>query len=104
MRGLIIVVGAGPGVGGAVARRFAHDEPSVSAATLGVQKAAMRNLIRSLDRRLSEDGVRAVSVTVQGALSRDEESPFHPTRVAEALHAAARQDETDWQTEVPHHG
>ena len=79
---------------------MAADRPSHRAASLGVQKAGLRNLVHSLDATLAPDGIRAVSVTVRGALSR--EGVFTPDRVAEALHAAARQDEAGWRTEVPY--
>ena len=41
-------------------------------------------------------------MTVRGTLSR--EGPFTPARVADAIHAAAGQDEADWRTEVPYTG
>ncbi len=81
---------------------MAADEPSHEAASLGVQKAGLRNLVRSIDAALAEHGIRAVSVTVRGTLSR--EGAFTPDRVAEAIHAAAHQDEADWRAEVPYTG
>ena len=81
---------------------MAADKPSHEAASLGVQKAGLRNLVHSLDKTLAPDGIRAVSVTVRGALAR--EGAFTPDRVAEALHAAAHQDESTWRTEVPYSG
>lgn len=81
---------------------MAADEPWHRAASLGVQKAGLRNLIRSIDDTLRDRGVRAVSVTVRGTLSR--EGDFTPEKVAEAIHAAAFQDETGWQVEVPYSG
>jgi NAD(P)-dependent dehydrogenase (short-subunit alcohol dehydrogenase family) len=81
---------------------MAADQPWHEAASLGVQKAGVRNLVRSIDRTLAPDGIRAVSVTVRGTLSR--EGAFTPDRVADALHAAALQDEADWRTEVPYEG
>ncbi len=81
---------------------MAADRPSHEAASLGVQKAAVRNLVRSIDRTLSPDGIRAVSVTVRGSLGR--EGPFTPARVAEAIYAAAHQPEESWQAEVPFDG
>ncbi len=81
---------------------MAADKPSHEAASLGVQKAGLRNLVQSLDATLAPDGIRAVSVTVRGALGR--EGAFTPDRVAEALHAAAHQDESTWRTEVPYAG
>ena len=92
------------GAGGrvTVTGSMAADAPWNEAASLGVQKAGVRNLVRSLDTTLAPDGIRAVSVTVRGTLSR--EGAFTPDRVAEAIHAAAAQDEADWRTEVPYDG
>lgn len=81
---------------------MAADKPWNEAASLGVQKAGLRNLIYSLDTTLKPDGIRAASVTVRGTLSK--EGPFTPARVADAIHAAAGQDEADWRTEVPYTG
>ena len=79
---------------------MAADKPWNEAASLGVQKAGLRNLVRSIDTTLKPDGIRAVSVTVRGTLGR--EGAFTPDRVAEAIFAAAVQDEDDWQVEVPY--
>ena len=81
---------------------MAADEPWNKAASLGVQKAGVRNLVHSLDATLEEDGIRAVSVTVRGTLAK--EGPFTPDRVAEALFAAMQQDESAWRSEVPYAG
>jgi NADP-dependent 3-hydroxy acid dehydrogenase YdfG len=81
---------------------MAADKPWNRAASLGVQKAGVRNLVHSLDTTLEPDGIRAVSVTVRGTLGR--EGAFTPDRVAEAIWAAAHQDEADWQSEVPYTG
>ena len=81
---------------------MAADQPSKNAASLGVQKAGVRNLVQSIDAHLGPDGIRAVSVTVRGALSK--EGAFTPDRVAEAIHAAAQQDAEAWQTEIPYTG
>jgi NAD(P)-dependent dehydrogenase (short-subunit alcohol dehydrogenase family) len=80
----------------------AADLPSHRAASLGVQKAGLRNLIHSVDTTLAEDGIRAVSVTVNGTLERG--TAFDPDRVAEALYAAVHQPEDAWQVEVPYDG
>jgi NAD(P)-dependent dehydrogenase (short-subunit alcohol dehydrogenase family) len=82
---------------------MAADKPSPSVASLGVQKAALRNLVRSIDAHLAEADIRAVSVTVAGVLApQDPDSPFHPDQVADALVAAARQPADTWQAEVRH--
>ena len=81
---------------------MAADKPWNRAASLGVQKAGVQNLVRSLDTTLEPDGIRAVSVTVRGTLGR--EGAFTPDNVADAIWAAAHQDETDWRAEVPYSG
>lgn len=81
---------------------MAADQPWHEAASLGVQKAGLRNLVRSLDATLAGDEIRAVSVTVRGTLAR--EGAFTPDRVAEAIHAAAHQDLGDWHAELPYDG
>lgn len=81
---------------------MAADQPWHRAASLGVQKAGVRNLVQSLDATLEPDGIRAVSVTVRGTLG--DEGPFTPDRVADALWAAARQDPQAWRAEVPYSG
>ena len=81
---------------------MAADEPSERAASLGVQKAGVRNLVHSIDRTLAGDGIRAVSVTVRGALSR--EGAFTPDRVADAIHDAVTRDAAEWTSEVAYRG
>ena len=81
---------------------MAADQPWHGAASLGVQKAGVRNLVHSLDTTLRPDGIRAVSVTVRGTLGR--EGAFTPDRVAEAIWDAAHQDADDWQSEGPYSG
>jgi NAD(P)-dependent dehydrogenase (short-subunit alcohol dehydrogenase family) len=81
---------------------MAADDPWEGAASLGVQKAGVRNLVHSLDKTLAADGIRAVSVTVRGSLAR--EGAFTPDRVAEALWAAVTTDESEWRSEVPYSG
>ena len=80
----------------------AADTPDPGAASLGIQKASLRNLIRSIDTALTPEGIRAVSVTVQGVLAR--EGAFTPDKVADAIYAAATQDEANWRDEVPYSG
>ncbi len=77
---------------------MAADRPWHRAASLGVQKAALRNLVTSLDATLRVDGVRAVSLTVNGTLSPD--TRFAPDLVAAALLDAVRRPDVDWTSEV----
>ncbi len=81
---------------------MAADEPWAGAASLGVQKAGVRNLVLSLDQALAPAGIRAVSVTVRGTLAR--EGAFTPDRVAEAVWAAVTTEESSWRAEVPYSG
>ena len=81
---------------------MAADRPWNEAASLGVQKAALRNLVKSLDTTLAPDGIRAVSVTVRGTLERG--TAFDPDRVAEAIYAAATRDDDEWKPEVSYGG
>ena len=78
------------------------DQPWVEAASVGVQKAALRNLVTALDAALRPDGVRACSVTVRGVLGPG--TPFDPAYVADALVAAAERADEEWTTEVAFHG
>jgi NAD(P)-dependent dehydrogenase (short-subunit alcohol dehydrogenase family) len=81
---------------------MAADRPWNEAASLGVQKAGLRNLVRSLDATLRPDGIRAVSVTVNGTLAAG--TTFDPEHVADAIHAAAARGDEDWTDEVPFDG
>ena len=54
----------------------AADRPSNQAASLGVQKAAVRNLVISIDATLAPEGIRAVAVQINGTLGPD--GPFSP--------------------------
>ncbi len=81
---------------------MAADDPWEGAASLGVQKAGVRNLVHSLDKTLAPDGIRAVSVTVRGTLSR--EGAFTPDRVAEAIWSAVTRDDPQWSSEVAYSG
>lgn len=80
----------------------AADAPWHEAASLGVQKAGLRNLVHSLDATLAPSGIRAASVTVNGTLGQD--PAFEPTRVAAAIYDAAHQPLESWRTEVPYDG
>lgn len=74
------------------------DRPWPQAASLGVQKAALRNLVISLDAALAPDGIRAMSLTVAGNLK--EGTPFDPTYIAEAIYQASQTDSEFWANEI----
>ena len=88
----------GPGGRITATGSMAADTPWFGAASLGVQKAGLQNLVRSIDNTLKGDGIRAVSVTVRGMLAK--EGAFAPDNVARALRAAADQDESAWRSEI----
>jgi NAD(P)-dependent dehydrogenase (short-subunit alcohol dehydrogenase family) len=77
---------------------MAADSPWNEAASLGVQKAGLRNLMKSVDTTLAPDGIRAVTVTVAGTLGVG--TAFDPAFVADAIYLAAQTDEEFWMTEV----
>ncbi|MBF6299167.1 SDR family NAD(P)-dependent oxidoreductase [Nocardia amamiensis] len=79
----------------------AADEPWHQAASLGVQKAAVRNLVTSLDTTLAPAGIRAVAVQVNGVLG---DGAFTRNRVAAALHAAATRPADAWTPHVSYDG
>ncbi len=78
------------------------DHPWAGAASLGVQKAALRNLVTSVDAALKEDGIRAASITVRGTLAPD--TSFDATLVATAIFAVSQLPAAGWRTEVPYDG
>jgi NADP-dependent 3-hydroxy acid dehydrogenase YdfG len=80
----------------------AADTPWHEAASLGVQKAALRNLVTSLDATLAPDGIRAVAVQVNGVL--EDEGQFAPVAVAEAMYAAAIRPDEGWTPQVAYDG
>jgi NADP-dependent 3-hydroxy acid dehydrogenase YdfG len=81
---------------------MAADHPWHEACSLGVQKAALRNLVLSLDRTLAPEGIRAMSLTVQGTLAAG--TAFSPDRVADAIYAAATAPDDQWRAEIPFEG
>ncbi|HJQ43066.1 MAG TPA: SDR family oxidoreductase [Jatrophihabitantaceae bacterium] len=77
----------------------AADTPWHGAASLGVQKAAVRNLVTSLDATLAAEGIRAVAVQINGLLG---EEPFTPPRIAEAMWDAVARSDDAWTPHVPY--
>ncbi len=80
----------------------AADRPWAGAASLGVQKAAVRNLVTSLDATLAPDGIRVVAVQINGVLAK--EGPFSPPPIADAMWAAVGRDDADWTPQVAYDG
>jgi NAD(P)-dependent dehydrogenase (short-subunit alcohol dehydrogenase family) len=80
----------------------AADKPSPAALSLGVQKAAVRNLVSSLDATLAPRGVRAVAVQINGVLGK--EGRFSPPPIAEAMWRAVARPDEDWTPHVSYDG
>lgn len=78
------------------------DQPWAGAASLGVQKAGLRNLVTSIDASLKSDGIRAASVTVRGTIAAG--TPFDPDRIADAIFDTSRRPADGWTTEVSYDG
>jgi NADP-dependent 3-hydroxy acid dehydrogenase YdfG len=88
--GTIIATGSG-----------AADKPNPSAASLGVQKAALRNLVQVLSSELGPEGIHVATVTIYGAIA--EGTPFAPDAIAEIYAGLVEETSTDpvnWRTVV----
>lgn len=79
----------------------AADEPYPGACSLGVQKAAVRNLVTSIDATMADRGVRAVAVQVNGELGKP---GFAVAQIAEALFAATTRPDAGWTPHVAYNG
>lgn len=76
--------------------------PWAQAASLGVQKAALRNLVGAIDGALKPDGIRAASLTINGTIAAG--TAFDPDRIAGAIYDVAQTASDQWRTEVPYDG
>lgn len=90
-----------PGARVLITGSAAADKPWHEAATLGVQKAGVRNLATSLEVALSERGVHVACVQVNGSLG---EPGFAHEQVADALYAAVDRPDEGWTVHVPYNG
>lgn len=72
-------------------------KPSVSAAGLGVAKAALRNLAYSTAAELGPDGVHVTTVTIRGILKPG--TAFDPDLVAEHYWRLHGQGRAEWEPE-----
>ncbi len=73
-------------------------EPQTDLASLGVGKAALRNLTFSLAKELAADGIHVATVTIAGMIEPD--SPFDPARIARIYWALYAQTPENWEREV----
>ncbi|MEJ7707126.1 MAG: SDR family oxidoreductase [Nocardioidaceae bacterium] len=78
------------------------DRPWKTAASLGVQKAALRNLVTALDARLAEDDIRACSITIAGTVKPG--TAFDPDLIADAIYTASQSDSEFWTSEIRFEG
>lgn len=72
------------------------DRPVSSWATVSLGKAALRSAATMLGDELATHAVRVASITVAGVIGED--TPFSPTRIADAYWMIARSEGT-WQSE-----
>lgn len=79
----------------------AADAPSPGAPTLGVQKAALRAVIRALALELGQRGVHCATVTINGVLGTP---GFDPATIAELYYEIATEPRDEWRTVVPYDG
>jgi NADP-dependent 3-hydroxy acid dehydrogenase YdfG len=76
----------------------AAEKPSVSAATVGVAKAALRNLGLSLHSELAADGIQVVTVTIRGVLRGPK--ALDTDEIAAAYWTLHTQPRESWTPEV----
>ena len=77
------------------------DRPVTSLATISLGKAALRSAATMLGDELAPHAVRVASITVAGVIAED--TPFSPTRIADAYWTIARFEGT-WQSEFRFEG
>lgn len=80
----------------------AADRPWSAAASVGVQKAGLRNLVGSLDAELAVEGIRAATLTVRGVIQPG--GRFAPELIADALYAVYATPGEGWRADVPFDG
>ena len=79
----------------------AAEAPSAGAPTLGVQKAALRAVIRALALELGPQGVHCATVTINGVLGTP---GFEPSAIADLYYELATEPRDAWRTVVPYDG
>lgn len=86
--------------GGRITATGSHaaDHPWAAAASLGVQKAALRNLVWAVDSTLSPEGIRAALVTIDGTIAPG--TAFDPQLIAATVYETARVAGDAWRREV----
>jgi hypothetical protein len=95
-RSHLLLVGAGPGLGLAVARRGFADHPIPSLATVSLGKAALRSAATMLGADLEPYGIRVATLTIAGRIAAG--TAFDPERIAERYWEVVQTD-GQWQAE-----
>lgn len=80
----------------------AADTPSGGAPTLGVQKAALRAVVRAMALELAPRGIHCATITINGVLGSG--PAFDPARIAEVYAEVAAEPREAWRTVVPYNG
>ena len=73
-------------------------DPVAEMGSLGLGKAAIRNLTTSLAKALEPDGVHVATVTIAGYMEKG--TPFDPDLVADAFWTLHTQPRDAWQREI----
>jgi NAD(P)-dependent dehydrogenase (short-subunit alcohol dehydrogenase family) len=79
----------------------AADAPSPGAPTLGIQKAALRAVVRALALELGPQGVHCATVTINGVLGTP---GFDPAAIADLYFEIVAEPPEAWRTVVPYNG
>lgn len=77
-------------------------DPAAEQASLGVGKAALRNLAFSLAKEVGPDGIHVATVTIAGLVRPG--TGFDPLRIAEAFWALHVQARSGWEREIVFRG
>ena len=96
-----VIIGAGPGIGTSVARRFAAagmPEPDPAVTSLSLGKAAVRALTLLLASEYGPAGVHVATVTVGGAVAPG--GPYDPDLIAGHYWRLHTQPPQAWEHEV----
>jgi NAD(P)-dependent dehydrogenase (short-subunit alcohol dehydrogenase family) len=72
-------------------------KPMAQLATVGISKAAIRNLTLSLANELGPENIHVATVTIGGIIK--EGTPFSSDRIAEQFWELGTQPKEDWETE-----
>ncbi|WP_245545851.1 short-chain dehydrogenase [Nocardia higoensis] len=100
----VMVIGAGPGIGRAVARRVTGGmpEPKWEYTSLSLGKAGLRTLVTMLCDRYAPAGIHVADVIVDGPVAAG--TDFDPDLIAEHYRRLHAQPRDGWANRVVHTG